>query len=97
MGSPVLKPGGHVSVRTPQRCAIGLDGIAKFEIHTLSSPSTTTAHGPGRLRPENGAPAYGVPSGRSRLTLPPLPGAPVCLLMARVSTGSGLSPLFIVL
>jgi hypothetical protein len=41
--SPVLKSGGQFSVRTPQRCAIGLLGIAKLEIQTLSSPSTAAA------------------------------------------------------
>src|SRR5262249_15631493 len=45
--SPVLKPGGQFSVRTPQSSVIGLLGIAKLEIQTLSLPSTTTAQGPG--------------------------------------------------
>src|SRR5262245_6020398 len=71
--SPVLKPGGQFSVRTPQRCAIGPLGIAKLEIQTLSLPSTTTAQGPGRAPPVNGEPGYCVPSGRSRVTLPSLP------------------------
>src|SRR5262249_46367940 len=71
--SPVLKPGGQFSVRVPQRQVIGLWGIAKLEIQTLSFPSTTTAQGPGRPSPANGDPAYCVPSGRSRVTLPSLP------------------------
>jgi len=33
-------------VRAPQSCVIGLLGIAKLEIQTLSLPSTTTAQGP---------------------------------------------------
>src|SRR5215468_5017204 len=71
--SPVLKPGGQFSVRTPQSSVIGLLGIAKLEIQTLSLPSTTTAQGPGRPPPVNGEPGYCVPSGRSRVTLPSLP------------------------
>src|SRR5262245_59060871 len=74
-------PGGQFSVRTPQSCVIGLFGIAKLEIQTLSLPSTTTAHGPGRPPPVNGDPAYCVPSGRSRVTLPSLP---FCLDMVLV-------------
>src|SRR5215472_19177578 len=66
-------PGGQFSVRTPQSCVIGLLGIAKLEIQTLSLPSTTTAQGPGRPSPVNGEPGYWVPSGRSRVTLPSLP------------------------
>src|SRR5215470_8182559 len=79
--SPVLKPGGQFSVRTPQSCVIGLLGIAKLEIQTLSLPSTTTAQGPGRPPPVNGEPGYCVPSGRSRVTLPSLP---FCLAMVVV-------------
>src|SRR5262249_56218989 len=71
--SPVLNPGGQFSVRTPQSWVIGLLGIAKLEIQTLSLPSTTTAQGPGRPPPVNGEPGYCVPSGRSRVTLPSLP------------------------
>src|SRR5215471_19137884 len=71
--SPVLKPGGQFSVRTPQRHVIGLLGIAKLEIQTLSLPSTATAQGPGRPPPVNGDPVYCPPSGRSRVTLPSLP------------------------
>src|SRR5215468_594250 len=71
--SPVLKPGGQFSVRAPQRQVIGLWGIAKLEIQTLSLPSTTAAQGPGRPSPVNGEPGYCVPSGRSRVTLPSLP------------------------
>src|SRR5262249_18798423 len=71
--SPVLKPGGQFSVRTPQSCVIGLLGIAKLEIQTLSLPSTTTAHGPGRPPPVNGEPGNWVPSGRSSVMLPSLP------------------------
>src|SRR5215475_5730526 len=66
-------PGGQFSVRTPQSCVIGLLGIAKLEIQTLSLPSTTTAQGPGRPPPVNGEPGYCEPSGRSRVTLPSLP------------------------
>src|SRR5262249_23488300 len=66
-------PGGQFSVRTPQSCVIGLLGIAKLEIHTLSLPSTRPAKGPGRPSPVNGDPEYCVPSGRSRVTLPSLP------------------------
>jgi hypothetical protein len=51
-----LNPGGQFSVRTPQSCVIGLLGIAKFEIQTLSFPSTTTAQGPGRPPAMNGEP-----------------------------------------
>src|SRR5499433_541015 len=79
--SPVLKPGGQFSVRTPQSSVIGLLGIAKLEIQTLSLPSTTTAQGPGRPSPVNGEPGYCVPSGRSRVTLPSLP---FCLDMVLV-------------
>src|SRR5215831_7216965 len=71
--SPVLKPGGQFSVRTPQRHVIGLLGSAKLEIQTLSFPSTTTAQGPGRPSPVNGEPGHCVPSGFSRVTLPSLP------------------------
>src|SRR5262245_40725229 len=71
--SPVLNPGGQFSVRTPQSCVIGLLGIAKLEIQTLSLPSTTTAQGPGRPPPVNGEPGYCVPSGRKSVTLPSLP------------------------
>src|SRR5262250_1957031 len=79
--SPVLKPEGQFSVRTPHSCVIGLLGIAKLEIQTLSLPSTTTAQGPGRPSPVNGEPGYCVPSGRSRVTLPSLP---FCLDMVLV-------------
>src|SRR5499426_1241570 len=79
--SPVLKPGGQFSVRTPQSSVMGLLGIAKLEIQTLSSPSTTTAQGPGRPPPVNGEPGYCVPSGRSRVTLP---SPPFCLDMVLV-------------
>src|SRR5262249_13899955 len=79
--SPVFMPGGQFSVRTPQSCVIGLWGIAKLEIQTLSLPSTTTAQGPGRPSPVNGEPGYCVPSGRSRVTLPSLP---FCLDMVLV-------------
>src|SRR5262245_21911834 len=71
--SPVLKPGGQFSVRAPQRQVIGLLGIAKLEIQTVSFPSTATAQGPGRPPPVNGEPEDWVPSGRSRETLPSLP------------------------
>src|SRR5262245_60531916 len=71
--SPVLKPGGQFSVRTPQSCVIGLLGLAKLEIHTLSFPSTTTAHGPGSPPPLNGEPVNCVPSGLSNVTLPLAP------------------------
>src|SRR5215472_12983431 len=76
--SPVFMPGGQFSVRTPQSCTIGLFGIAKLETQTLSLPSTTTAHGPGRPPPLNGEPGNCVPSGLSNVTLP-LP--PDCLDM----------------
>src|SRR5215475_10890591 len=79
--SPVLKPGGQFSVRTPQSSVIGLLGIAKLEIQTLSLPSTTTAQGPGRPPPVNGEPGYCEPSGRSRVTLP---SPPFCLDMVLV-------------
>src|SRR5262247_3035685 len=79
--SPVLNPGGQFSVRTPQSCVIGLLGIAKLEIQTLSLPSTTTAQGPGRPPPVNGEPGYCVPSGRKSVTLPSLPS---CLDMVVV-------------
>src|SRR5262245_2815781 len=71
--SPVFMPGGQFSVRTPQSCVIGLLGIAKLEIQTLSLPSTATAQGPGRQWPVNGEPGNCVPSGLSRVTLPSLP------------------------
>src|SRR5215468_1788492 len=71
--SPVLKQGGQLSVRTQQSCVIGLLGIAKLEIQTLSLPSTTTSQGPGSPPPVNGEPGNCVPSGRSRVTLPSLP------------------------
>src|SRR5262244_3742276 len=71
--SPVFMPGGQFSVRAPQSCVIGLLGIAKLEIQTLSLPSTTTAHGPGRPPPVNGEPGYCDPSGRSKVTLPSRP------------------------
>src|SRR5262245_26898429 len=79
--SPVLKPGGQFSVCTPQRQVIGLWGIAKLEIQTLSLPSTTTAQGPGSPPPVNGEPGYCVPSGRSSVTLP---SPPFCLHMCVV-------------
>ena len=63
-------PGGQFSVRAPHSCTMGLLGIAKFEIQTLSLPSTTAAHGPGRPPPLKGEPGYGVPSGLSTVTLP---------------------------
>src|SRR5215472_17753751 len=88
--SPVLKPGGQFSVRTPHSCVIGLFGIAKLEIQTLSLPSTTTAHGPGRPPAVNGEPGYCEPSGRSNDTLPPSDA--VCRDIARVRSGSGLPP-----
>src|SRR5262249_1609085 len=91
IGSPVLKPGGQVSVRAPQSSTIGLCAAAKLEIHTLSLPSTAAAHGPGRPPPVNGEPGYSLPSGRSNDTLPP-PLSP--LNMARVSTSSPLPPIF---
>ena len=56
---------------------IGLFGMAKLEIQTLSLPSTAAAQGPGRPPPVNGEPGYGVPSGRNSVTLPPSP--PFCL------------------
>src|SRR5262249_24970618 len=71
--SPVLKPGGQFSVRTPHSSTIGLDAIAKLETHTLSLPSTTTAQGPGNPPPLNGEPGKCVPSGRSSATLPSPP------------------------
>src|SRR5262245_9745749 len=81
-------PGGQFSVRTPQSCVIGLLGIAKLEIQTLSLPSTTTAHGPGRPPPVNGEPGYCVPSGRRRVTLP---SPPFCLDMVVVRYSVALS------
>src|SRR5215467_6922351 len=83
-------PSGQFSVRTPQSCVIGLFGIAKLEIQTLSLPSTVTAHGPGRPPPLNGEPGYCDPSGLSRVTLPP--SLEVCSAIARASVGSGFSP-----
>src|SRR5215469_3344002 len=71
--SPVLKPGGQFSVRTPHSSTIGLDAIAKLETHTLSLPSTTTAQGPGIPPPLNGEPGKCFPSGRSSATLPSPP------------------------
>src|SRR5271154_3251247 len=68
--SPVFMLGGQFSVRAPHNCTIGLLGIAKLEIQTLSLPSTAAAHGPGRPPPLNGEPGNGVPSGRSTVTLP---------------------------
>src|SRR5262245_38743536 len=88
-------PGGQFSIRAPHRWAIGLFVPAKFEIHTLSSPSTTTAHGPGKLLPVNDEPSNGLPSGLSKLTLPPPNRPPCCSCMRRVSSGSGLRPIFI--
>src|SRR6516164_3585833 len=69
-------PGGQVSVRTPHKCAIWPDAPANCDTQTLSSPSTATAQGPGRLPPVNGEPGYSLPSGRNRETLPP--SAPPC-------------------
>src|SRR5215468_4673242 len=91
--SPVLKPGGQFCVRAPQSCVIGLLGIAKLEIQTLSLPSTTTAHGPGRPSPVNGEPGYCVPSGRSRVTLPSLP---LCsdMVLVRYSVADSNPPSF---
>src|SRR5215467_8903175 len=84
--SPVLNPGGQFSVRTPHSSTIGLLGIAKLEIQTLSLPSTTTAQGPGRPPPVNGEPGYCVPSGRSRVTLPSLPFClDMCVVMYSVA------------
>src|SRR5262250_3402105 len=79
-------PGGQFSVRTPQSCTIGLWGIAKLEIQTLSLPSMTAAQGPGRPPPVNGEPGYWVPSGRSRVTLPSLPFCwDMCFVMYSVA------------
>jgi hypothetical protein len=58
-------------MRTPQSSAISPDAPAKFEIQTLSFPSTAAAQGPGSPLPVNGEPGNGVPSGLSRFTLPP--------------------------
>src|SRR5580692_2533341 len=71
IGSPVFIPGGQFSVRTPHRCASCPESPAKFEIQTLSLPSTAAAHGPGRLLPVNGLPGNWLPSGFSTTTLPP--------------------------
>src|SRR5208282_6794308 len=76
--SPVCAPGGQCSVRAPHNSTIGLLGPAKLEIQMLSLPSTATAHGPGRPLLLNGEPVYGVPSGRSTVTLPPLIVPPFC-------------------
>jgi hypothetical protein len=62
-------------VRTPHSCVIGLFGIAKLEIHTLSLPSTTTAHGPGIPPFPNGEPGNSLPSGLSNVMLP---ASPLC-------------------
>src|SRR5262244_1683360 len=79
-------PGGQFSVRAPHRWAIGLFVPAKFEIQTLSSPSTTAAHGPGKLPPLNDEPGAWRPSGLSNETLPPN-SPPFCSCMMLVSTG----------
>jgi hypothetical protein len=84
--SPVFTPGGQFSVRTPHSWTIGLLGEAKFEIQTLSLPSTTAAHGPGRPPPVTGEPGNWLPSGRSSVTLPPK-RPPVCLEMIVVYSG----------
>src|SRR5262245_18818509 len=65
--------------------------MAKLEIQTLSLPSTTTAHGPGKPPAVNGEPGYCEPSGLSSVTLPP--SDEFCFDIARVSAGSGLPPL----
>src|SRR5262249_44108867 len=90
---PVWKPGGQFSVRTPQSSVIGLFGIAKLEIQTLSLPSTVAAHGPGSPPPVNGEPGYWLPSGRRSVTLPP-DDPPVCLAMAFARISSPLPPIF---
>src|SRR5215472_12142156 len=82
--SPVCTPGGQCSVRTPHSSTIGLLAMAKLEIQTLSLPSTTTAHGPGRPPLLNGEPGYGVPSGRRTVTLPPFMVPPCCCDMVFV-------------
>src|SRR5271168_2005992 len=75
---PVCTPGGQCSVRTPHNSTIGLLAAAKLEIQMLSLPSTATAHGPGKPPLLNGEPGYGVPSGRSIVTLPPFMVPPFC-------------------
>src|SRR5271154_2097361 len=92
--SPVFIPGGQFSVRTPHSSMIGLFGIAKLEIQTLSLPSTTAAQGPGRPPPVKGEPEYSLPSGRSSVMLPPF-GPPCCLNMVRARYSSKSPPLFI--
>src|SRR5215470_13605356 len=54
IGWPVLKPGGQFSVRTPHNSVIGLFGIAKLDIQTLSLPSIVAAQGPGSPPEVNG-------------------------------------------
>src|SRR5271157_3502121 len=76
--SPVCAPGGQCSARAPHNSTIGLLGMAKLEIQTLSLPSTTTAHGPGRPALLNGEPGNCVPSGRNSVTLPPFMVPPCC-------------------
>src|SRR5262245_13214467 len=66
-------PGGQFSVRAPQSCVIGLLGIAKLEIQTLSLPSPTTAKGRGARRPENGGPGIAGHPAPAGGTLPSLP------------------------
>src|SRR5271168_3125908 len=69
IGSPVLLPGGHVSVRTPQSSVTVLP--KPFAIHTWSFPSMVIPQGPMMLCPPlNGDPGPWVPSGRIMLTLP---------------------------
>src|SRR5215472_1377665 len=84
--SPVLKPGGQFSVRTPHSSVIGLFGAAKFEIQTLSLPSIAAAQGPGRPPPLKGEPGYSLPSGFNNVTLP---SPPRFFAIVRVKTSSG--------
>src|SRR5215469_14419209 len=69
--SPVLKPGGQFSVRTPQSCVMRASGAPKLETQTLSLPSIVATHGPDRPPPVNGEPGYSLPSGRNNVMLPP--------------------------
>ena len=71
-------------MRAPHSSTIGLLGIAKFEIQTLSLPSTATAHGPGRPPPMNGEPGYGVPSRPQQRDAAAVTAPPLCSDMVLV-------------
>jgi hypothetical protein len=62
IGSPALKPRGHVSVLTPQSCVNVLP--KPFATQTWSLPSMVILHGPLMLPPPSNDGAGALPSGR---------------------------------